>query len=220
MYHYVSELPFDADAIRIDLTVSPDLFRDHMQYLREQGYTTISLYQLDNALLYGEALPSKPIILTFDDGYKDHYVTVFPLLQELGFTGTFFIITGRPDEADPNYLTWAQIRQMSQAGMSMEAHSKTHQDLRERDYDFLVYELLGSIQSIEAYTGQEPHMFAYPVGFYDETTLQVLAQLPVWRAVTTQPGDLHTSDNRLELARVRIHGNTSVNGLATLLRPG
>jgi peptidoglycan/xylan/chitin deacetylase (PgdA/CDA1 family) len=220
MYHYVSELPADADATRIDLTVRPDMFRAHMDYLKTQGYSTISLYQLDDALLNGTPLPPKPIVLTFDDGYIDHYVNVFPILKQYGFTATFFIITGMPDNQIPGYMNWTQIREMADAGMSMEAHTKTHQDLRNRDYSFLVYELLGSIQSLQAYIGHEPHMFAYPVGHYDDTVLGVLKQLGIWRAVTTEHGDTETTDNRLELPRLRVSGDTGVNGLAYLLLSG
>jgi peptidoglycan/xylan/chitin deacetylase (PgdA/CDA1 family) len=217
MYHYVGELPPNPDATRIDLTVPLDMFRAHMEYLKEQGYTTISLYQLDDALLNGTPLPPKPVILTFDDGYIDQYINVFPLLRENGFTATFFIITGMPDNHEPGYMNWGQIREMANAGMGMEAHTKTHQDLRNRDYAFLVYELLGSIQSLQAYTGHEPHMFAYPVGHYDDMTLNVLRQLGVWRAVTTEHGSLETTDNRLEVPRLRVNGDTGVNGLDYLL---
>jgi peptidoglycan/xylan/chitin deacetylase (PgdA/CDA1 family) len=218
MYHYVSELPADADDVRTDLTISPDLFRAHMEALFYQGYTPISLYDLDNALLTGEQLPPKPVVLTFDDGYIDHYTNVFPVLEEYGFTGTFFIITSTADEANPAYVSWAQIAEMSSAGMDMESHTKTHPDLRSRDNDFLVYEMLGSIESLSAYTGKTPHMFSYPIGRYDDATLSVAQSLPIWRAVTTQNGYLMTTDNRLELPRLRIHNFTGVTGLLEILR--
>lgn len=217
MYHYVSPLPEDADAYRQDLTITPDVFRTHMQYLHDEGYSTISMYQLDEALMQGTPLPPNPIILTFDDGYIDAYTTVFPILREFGFNGTFFIITGRADANDPIYVNWQQIREMAATGMSMEAHTKNHVDLRGRDYDFLVYELLGNLESLSAYTGVESRMFAYPFGQYDTATLEVLRGLPVSRAVTTQAGMLHTTDNRLEMPRVRVNGDTSASGLAYLL---
>ena len=217
MYHYVSPLPEDADDIRTDLTVGPDVFRAHMQYLHDAGYNTISLYQLDDALMRGTRLPSRPVILTFDDGHIDHYTTVFPILREFGFTGTFFVITGLADANNPAYMSWAQIEEMSIAGMNMESHTKTHRDLRGRDHDFLVYELLGSIESLVAHTGRTPRMFCYPGGRYDDVTLQLVNEMDVWRAVTTQPGMDHTTDNRLEMSRVRISGNTGAGGLPYLL---
>jgi peptidoglycan/xylan/chitin deacetylase (PgdA/CDA1 family) len=217
MYHYVSNLPPDADATRVQLTVDPDMFRAHVRYMAEQGYTSISLYQMEDALMRGAPLPPRPIILTFDDGYIDHYTNVFPVLKEYGFTGTFFIITGRPDANDPAYMTWDEIREMADAGMSMESHTKTHRELRGRGYDFLVYELLGSLQSLAAHIGHMPHMFAYPVGRYDGETLNFLSQVPIWRALTTERGAFHTTDNRLEVPRLRINGNMGVGALASLL---
>jgi peptidoglycan/xylan/chitin deacetylase (PgdA/CDA1 family) len=218
MYHYVSDLPEDADEVRTDLTISPALFHAHMDALFYQGYTPVSLYDLDNALLTGMSLPAKPVVLTFDDGYIDHYTNVFPVLKQYDFTATFFVITGTADAADPVHLSWAQISEMSAAGMDMEPHTKTHADLRSRDYDFLVYQMLGSIESLQAYTGKTPHMFSYPIGHYDDLTLAVAGSLSIWRAVTTENGFLITTDNRLELPRLRIHDFTGVTGLLQLVR--
>lgn len=218
MYHYVSPLPDDADDIRVGLTVDPDMFRAQMERLSAEGYKTISLYDLHDALLWGTSLPPQPVILTFDDGYSDHYTAVFPVLRELGFSATFFIITGRQDAGDPAYMTWSQIEEMAAAGMHMEPHTKTHRELRGRDYDFLIYEILGSRESLEAHSGSAARMFSYPAGRYDDLTLQVADELDIWRAVTTQTGTLHTTDNRLEVPRLRVNPDTGVNGLLHLMR--
>jgi peptidoglycan/xylan/chitin deacetylase (PgdA/CDA1 family) len=217
MYHYVSTPPPGSDEYRINLSIEPTMFRQHLQYLKDNGYTTISLYDLDAALSEGAALPAKPVVLTFDDGYSDHYVNAFPLLREFGMTATFFIITDTADHGSPNYMTWAQIDEMAAAGMSIESHTKTHHELRGRTYDFLVYEILGSLESVRAHTNETGQMFCYPVGRYDDLTLSVLASTDVLRAVTTEFGVWHTTDNRLEVPRVRISYNTGVNALAGLL---
>ncbi len=218
MYHYVSELPSNADEIRRGLTVTPAIFKAHMQYLHDQGYTTISLYGLYDALTKGTVLPPKSIVLTFDDGYEDAYTNAFTVLKQFGFIGTFFVITSRPDANDPNYMSWSQIKEMSNAGMSMEPHTKDHLDLRQRDHDFLIYQMKGSIESLAAYTGRTPHMFDYPVGHYDAATLQVAKELGVWIGVSTANGDLQTTSARLHLPRLRISGNMSVGALASILR--
>lgn len=220
MYHYVSRPPEDADEYRIDLSLAPELFHQHMEYLFYQGYTPISLYQLHDALMTGTPLPPKPVILTFDDGYIDHYTNVLPVLREYGYTATFFVITGMIDSHNQDYMSWTQISEMVQAGMSIESHTRDHPSLNGRDYDFLVYQLLGAQQSIEYYTGRQPHMFCYPGGRYDDLVLTVLHTMPVWRAVTTQNGAFHTTDNVLELPRLRISNNTDVPGLAMLLETG
>jgi peptidoglycan/xylan/chitin deacetylase (PgdA/CDA1 family) len=217
MYHYVSPLPADADAVRVGLTLDPVQFRQHIEYLSQAGYNTVSLYEMDRALMNGEELPPNPVILTFDDGYAEHYNYVFPLLRDFGMTGTFFVITQFADNNTPNYLTWAQIAEMQAGGMSMEAHTKNHVDLRNRDFDYLVFEIAGSIESIEAHTASQSRMFAYPVGRYDNSTLAVMASTDVLRAVTTQLGTWQTSDNRLEVPRMRITNETTVSGLIYLL---
>jgi peptidoglycan/xylan/chitin deacetylase (PgdA/CDA1 family) len=218
MYHYVSNLPPDADATRVNLTVAPAMFRSQMQYLKDNGYHTISLYQLYDALMKGAPLPKKPIVLTFDDGYIDMYSNVFPMLKEFGFTGTFFIITAPVDENNTAYVTWGELRQMAGAGMSIEAHTKHHQDLRNRKEDYLTDEIQGSVDEIAAHIGQVPRMLAYPSGRYDTETLRVTRKLPVWMAVTTRRGALQVSNRLLELPRVRISGDTGMPGFESLLR--
>lgn len=218
MYHYVSAIPAGADRVRISLTVEPYIFRQQMAYLRDNGYQPISLYDLYGALMQGSPLPANPVVLTFDDSYIDHYTEVFPILREFGYTATFFVITARADANDPAHLNWEQIRTMADAGMSMESHTKNHAELDTRDYDFLLYEILGSLQSLAYYTGRQTHMFCYPVGRYDANTLDFLRTLPIWAAVTTQPGTLHTSDNLLETPRVRISHDTSLATFAYLLQ--
>ena len=217
MYHYVSELPTDADAIRVGLTVSPQMFRNHIEYLNIQGYSSVSLYEINLALEYGIPLPLHPVVLTFDDGHLDHYTNVFPLLNQYGFTGTFFIVSQFADDNRAGYMSWQQIAEMANAGMSMESHTKTHADLRERNYDFLIFEILGSIESIASHTGIEPRMFAYPVGRYDINTLTVLNSTRILRAVTTETGTTITTDNRLFLPRMRVTNETTISGLQYLL---
>ncbi len=220
MYHYVGTLPEDPDPYRIELTVSAQRFREHIEYLVSQGYSSVSLYEVNEALLNGTPLPPKPIVLTFDDGYLDHYTNVFPILRQHSFTGTFFIITGYADQGLPQYLSWPQIQEMARQGMSIEPHTKSHIDLRQRPREQLIYEIVGSIESIQAHTGQRGTVFAYPGGRYDQQTLSVIRETPVQLAVTTTHGAYLTTDNRYELPRLRISGEMSVTALAQLLRSG
>jgi len=217
MYHYISPLPPGADNIREGLTVSPETFREHIQYLSSEGYTSISLYEINEALKYGKPLPSKPIILTFDDSYTDHYTYAFPILKDFGFTGTFFVITDFTDNQNPNHMTWEQIKEMSDAGMSMESHTKSHSTLVDRSYEFLVWEIIGSIETIETHTSQRPAIFSFPVGKYDEETLKVLETTSIIRAVTTEYGTYHTMHDSVLSPRLRITGEMGVAGLRQLL---
>ncbi len=218
MYHYISTPPADADIYRQDLSVTPTRFHAQMAYLAAHGYHVISLYDLNLALRWGAPLPPNPVILTFDDGYRDAYTEAFPILQEFGYTATFFVITTRLDEGHPAYLSWSQAQEMIRAGMSIESHTKDHVDLRSRDQSFLAYQVLGSIESIEAHTGRRPQFFCFPAGHWDEGVLDVVRASGLWAAVTTEGGVDHTTDENLLLPRVRISGDTDLATFGVLLR--
>jgi len=217
MYHYISTPPDGEGAVRRDLSVSPEQFAAQLAYLKQAGYTSVSLEDLALALMVGAPLPGHPIVLTFDDGYRDAYTNAYPLLKEYGFTGTFFLVTSYIDEGNPNYVTWQQVAEMSAGGMSMEAHGYTHADMEGRDRDYLIWQMLGSKEAIEARTGKPVRFFCYPSGYYDDGAMQVLHELGYWGATTISLGQEHTSDSLFDLQRVRVRGAYSVERLAALL---
>jgi peptidoglycan/xylan/chitin deacetylase (PgdA/CDA1 family) len=217
MYHYISNPPADADAIRLDLSVTPANFRKQLQWLRENGYETISPDELAGALLRGAKLPARPILLTFDDGYADAYTNAFPILQELGFTGTFFVVTGFLDEGGGAYLTWDQAREMVEAGMYVENHSRSHKDMRARSHDWLVDQIQVPQERIEKNIGIRPRYFCYPSGGYDDGTVRELRAAGYMLAFTTADGTFAYTDNMLLVPRVRIRGSTTIEQFAHLM---
>ncbi len=220
MYHYISEPPEDADEYREDLSVTPQAFREQLQYLADNGYTTIDLYDLLLAVTRRQALPPKPVILTFDDGYVDHYTNAFPLLQEFGFKGTFFIITGWVDDGSPAHMNWAMIEEMAAAGMRMESHSRSHPNLTEAaDEEALIWQILGSQETLAAHIGYTPRFFCYPGGRYDDEVIAVLQGLDFWGAVTTASGKLHGHGDRYEWTRLRMRYTTSLPVFADFVDP-
>jgi len=210
MYHYVEDLPPGADHFRRDLTVTPENFAAQLDYLAEAGYHTITLTDLYRHLTEGYPLPDRPIILTFDDGYRDAYTVVFPLLQQHGFVGTFFVLASPAHLGNPDYLGWDMMREMANAGMEIQGHGRDHFDLRNRSYDFLVYQVLGIKEAVEYHTGQPVHFFCYPSGQYDDDVIAVLRSAGYWGAVTTEYGRVHTLDGIFTMHRVRIRGSDSL----------
>ncbi len=217
MYHRISVPPPGADRYRRDLSVPPEVFRAQLLYLKAQGYQTVSLLDLVYALTRGTPLPPKPIIITFDDGYRDNYENAFPILREVGFTGTFFVVTSLVDQGHPAYMTWEQLREMRAAGMEIGAHSRDHVELRGRSLDYLVWQVLGASQAIEAQLGFRPYAFSYPSGAYDDLAVQVVRSAHFWAAVTTRGGITHRTEDLLTLKRVRVRGNWGVEELAWAL---
>lgn len=217
MYHYTSDPPANADKYRLDLSVTPANLREQLEWLHENGYTTISLYQLASALANVATLPEKSVILTFDDGHRDNYENAFPLLQEFGMTATFFIITDLPDEWNEQYMTWPMIQEMAAAGMDMEIHTRSHPDLRERDADYLADQIGYAQDRLAAETQKTPRFLAYPGGAYDDATIAAVQQLDLWGAVRTSFGIEHQFDRRYKLDRVRVRNSTSLWQFVRLL---
>ncbi len=210
MYHYVSKLPPNPDIYRRALTVLPENFEAQLQYLAEAGYHTITLTDLYLHLTQGYPLPEKPIVLTFDDGYRDAYEVVFPLLLDYGFTGTFFVLATPAHFEWSEYITWAQMKEMSDAGMEIQSHGRDHVDLRNRSYDYLVYQTMGIQEAIQYHTGRLPRFFCYPSGRYDANLIAVLKSVGYWGAVTTEWGRTHTPEGLFGMPRLRIRGSDTL----------
>lgn len=217
MYHYVSVPPPNADIYRLDLSVTPDRFATHLLALSSTGYTTISLYDLLAHLTQGTPLPQKPVILSFDDGYRDNYENAFPLLQEFGMTATFFVVTDYINEGHSAYLTWEMAREMQAAGMHIESHGRTHVNLRNRKDSFLIWQALGSVETIESELGMRPRFITYPSGHYDANTIRIFKDLDFWAGLTTIQGATHSTDDLFQLKRVRVPGTTTGKILLQLL---
>jgi peptidoglycan/xylan/chitin deacetylase (PgdA/CDA1 family) len=214
MYHHVGELPPEADPIRQDLTVSRENFEAQLSYLSGLGFETIPLQDLIYYMTTGRPLPAKPIVLTFDDGYRDNYQVAFPLLQKYGYHGSFFVLTDFVDRGLEEYLTWPQIEELYGAGMEIASHSKDHPDLRDRSFDFLVWQLLGSRETLEAHIPEPVRFFSYPAGKYDDQVIAVLESSGYWGALVETQGAHHSAARPYELQRVRVRGSYSAEDFA------
>lgn len=212
LYHYVSWLPPDPDRVRIDLTVSPQDFEEHLRYLKEQRHTTITATDLWRALEAGGPLPARAVLLTFDDGYADAYSVVLPLLRRYGMTGTFFItlnLVGRP-----GYLTRDQVRALADAGMDVQSHAVDHVALRGLPPATQRYQLCTAQRILSEWTGRDVRHFAYPSGSYDDAAFAALRSCGFQSAYWTAGGSVQRSDRMLLLHRERVHGQ---GGLGALL---
>lgn len=217
MYHYLSVPPAGSDIYRRDLSVTPEQFAAHLDRLQAEGYTTISLYTLHAYLTQGVPLPPKPVILTFDDGYRDNYEQALPLLVARKLTATFFIVTEFIDRERPEYLSWAMVRELYTAGMSIEAHGVDHTTLRGRSQADLEYQALRSYETIQDRIGARPRFISYPAGEYDAATIAMFQSAGYWAGFTTVQGATHRSDELFTIHRVRIRSSTTPDELIKLL---
>ncbi len=204
MYHHVGDLPENPDTIRKDLTVSTANFTVQVQWLKTQGYQSITPDQLYAWLKNGTTLPSKSILFTFDDGYSDVFQNAVPVLEANGMTGSFGIITGYVGTAD--YATWDQILNAKSQGMQIVSHSYSHPDFSIKSPADQSYDITKSDSDFNAELGAVPAYFIYPYGKYNATTETLLQANQFLMSFTTAFGFVHSGENLLELPRIRVHG--------------
>lgn len=148
-------------------TVSPEVFESQIKYLHDGGYNVVPLSDLVLASEGKMILPSKPVAITFDDGWENQYVYAFPVLKKYNATATFFIFSNAMGHT--KWMTWDMVREMQNAGMTIGSHTKTHPYLKQiTDKVKLDEEIAGSKKIIEAQIGREVSLFAYPFGEYTE----------------------------------------------------
>ncbi len=162
------------------LCISPDVFEQHMKYLKDHGYRTVSMDDLQGFLQYRQALPKRSIIITIDDGYRSAYDIAYPLLKRFGYTATLFIYTDYVGVSD-KAITWDQLKEMSLDGFQIGSHTLSHSDLTmkkegESEEDYLARvekELIESKQIIDMNLTQDTMAIAFPFGRYDERILSM-----------------------------------------------
>ncbi|MEE8450752.1 MAG: polysaccharide deacetylase family protein [Thermoguttaceae bacterium] len=196
------------------LSVSPSMFRRQMAYLKERGYRTMALGRLCQDLEDNRPLPRKTVVLTFDDGYRNNYEQVMPILQEFGFTGTVFVVTGHvggrmdwnktPGVPDLQMASWEELRAMADAGLDIQAHTKTHPNLCRLTPEAAREEIGDSKEELENRLGKPVTLFAYPYGEHNSRIEQIVERLGFLGAVTAIVGRTHPGDGPQQLKRVNV----------------
>jgi len=210
LYHRV-RLPVAKDTARERLmTVTPKSFEHQMQSLVDGGYVPITPDQLLYALVTSTAkLPPKPVMLNFDDGYKDDFTTVLPILERLKLQATFYIVPAASKFG--GFMSPAMVKQAAESGyVTIGSHTVHHADLRSLSQEEREAELRDSRDLLQAWSGQLVNAFAYPYGYLNAKVEQDVAAAGYSIAFRTGSGADHTSSTRYELRRIQINENTDV----------
>ncbi len=215
MYHYIEPPAVGLSLVERGLTVRPEDFAAQMGYLHDRGYTTVSLYDLVEALRTGRALPERAVVLTFDGAHRSLLRYALPIMQPYGFTGTIFAITKGMDEGQALYLTWAQAKDLYNQGWKIEPHTRTHLQLAGRSRAVQWGELCGSLLDVAEHIGVTPRFIAYPSGYYDALTLRLVQRLGFWGGLTTRINRWHNAQTEFTLSRVRVLGTETLQQFAT-----
>ena len=165
VYHNIQTAADGRAVHSADLTMRPEIFVEQMQYLKDHKIPVVSLAALVDALEGKRVLPAHAVVLTFDDGRENQYRNAFPVLRKLGFTATFFPFTHAMDR-NPRYFTWAQLRELQQAGMTVGSHTSLHVRVdKMKDAKQMHDEVTGSRDLLREKLGTSAtESFSYPFG--------------------------------------------------------
>lgn len=192
MYHKIG------DELNNDAVISKERFAEQMAFLHQGKYNPLTLDELYGYLTEKKPLPLKPVVITFDDGYRDTYEVALPILKQYGFRSTMFI----PASEVGQNLTWQELREMKAAGMDIGSHSYTHRELAGRSREAQQQEIVKAKELLDRELNQNTRWFCYPYGTLDQTTKELLKANGVTVAVTINSGWVKAGDDPLTLQRV------------------
>lgn len=208
MYHRLAERP-DGNKY----TLSRSLFQTQMESLKDIGLRGVSVGQFLSEQRKGV------VVLTFDDGNRSDAEYAWPILQELGFSATFYVTTRHIGE-HRSRIGWSQLRNLAQSGAEIGCHGRTHCFLDTSDAHVLQYEIAEAKKLLEDGIGSAVDHFSLPGGRYRVETLRVCADSGFRSVAGSRPGYCAVSDHRhlVVLDRFVIHRGRSQHYLRQVLK--
>jgi peptidoglycan/xylan/chitin deacetylase (PgdA/CDA1 family) len=212
MYHVIARPP--SGAPYPDLYVSRRDFALQVRWLARRGFHAVTLRRVYDYWRNGDTLPSKPVVLTFDDGYRSTYTAALPVLKSTHWPG---VVNLKVDNTKDQWgLPPALVRLLIAARWEIDAHTITHPDLTTVNDARLRREVSGSRSFIRRTFGVAADFFCYPSGRYDRRVIRAVREAGYLGATTTEfglgrPSELYTLD------RIRIKGSDGLAGFAAKL---
>lgn len=230
MYHRVGD---PRDAAERTYCIEPAKFRAHITALAAGGYHALPIEQF-LAWLDGDSAAAGPgsFVLTFDDGFADLHEHVFPLLREVGWSATIFLVAGLIGAEDRwaralgaarplrPLLSRDQIAAMAAAGFSFHSHSMTHRSLTGLSDAELLDEIAGSRERLKTLLGSGVDLFAYPYGHHDERVVGAVRAAGYRAAFSVQPGFNRRGVDAYRIRRLDVYGGDSPRALMRKLAFG
>lgn len=210
MYHHIGPLPTGFDPF---LNIPAEMFENQLRWLARKSFTSIHLSDWIAYQREGKSLPAKPVVLTFDDAYRDTAEFAFPLLKKHGFKGTLFVVTnhiGGTNKWDlplgvseQPLMTAEEIRYWASNGIEIGSHSQAHPDLRHCTPEQIREEMIHSRNCLEQLLDSPVRVLAYPYGYLDDRAVNA-ARTIYEAALTCDLGINVLSTDPLQLKRATI----------------
>jgi len=214
MYHAVEDAPRPPKYKHFYVLAAE--FAGQMRMLKRAGYTPLTFGELASARRGEAALPPKPVLLTFDDGYANLASNVHPLLHELGFPYTVFLVSERvggandwvaPEGYEPTpLLAWDEILRMQRdGGVDFQAHTASHRYLTRLPADEARREMVSDKDALEQRLQTPMTTLCYPYGDHDDAVVALAREAGYTQAVTTEFGRVRRADDPLRLPRISVY---------------
>ena len=208
MYHVIKEFSGTYE----DLYLNPEHFQEHLDYFEAHGIHPVTLSDVYDNWYNNKPLPDKPIVLTFDDGYRSVYTEAFTRMVQRGYPGVFFLYTDYIN-VDESCLSYDMVHDMVSNGMEIGSHTVSHCDLPAQSEDGLRHELGDSLTGLEEITGTTIKFIAYPSGHNNDNVRRMTKEVGYLGAVTTEYGVASASDDIFGLKRIRIDKGNDASAL-------
>ena len=215
-YHYIRVNPDRNDRMGFALSVTPSDFAAQMDWLAQSGYHPITTEDLYLYLAGAQGLPSKPVILTFDDGYADFYTTALPILRSHDFRAVSYVVSGFVGVS--GYMTAAQIREADRSGIEIGSHTVNHANLANLSAAAVHSQLVQSKVFLEQVVEHPVVSFCYPSGKYTAAVAWAVADAGFHDATTTRFGYSYTLASRYVWSRLRVSGGEPLDQFAAAVR--
>lgn len=178
LYHnFVATVP-EEDPDNFEYINTPESFEENIKVFIENGYTIISLSELNDIVDGKMEPPKKPIVITFDDGYYSNYEYIYPILQKYNVKASIFVVTDKiGKEIDGiKYLSWEDCLEMQNSGLvEIFSHSKRHIFYNKVPVRELRDDVVESYKVIEENLEKKDFKaFAYPYGANTAETVRAL----------------------------------------------
>ncbi|HCL5252301.1 TPA: polysaccharide deacetylase family protein [Salmonella enterica] len=229
-YHHILRDEENTRFRHTSTTTSVRAFSNQMTWLRDMGYTTLTMYQLEGYVRNNSNLPARAVVITFDDGLKSVSRYAYPVLKQYGFKATAFIISSRikryPQKWDPTSLQFMSVSELKAIRDVFDVQSHTHflhrvdrrrhPVLLSRSYHNILFDFERSRRALAQFN---PHVFylSYPFGGYNAKAIKAAGDAGFHLAVTTVKGKVKPGDNPFLLKRLYILRTDSLESMARLI---
>lgn len=190
-------------------TVSPENFDRQMAYLQSHGFNVISFDELVQTTVSKRSLPKKSVVITFDDAYVDNYTEAFKVLKKYGFPAIIFAPSDLIDT--PGHLSWDQMREMMNSGVTFGSHSRFHSYLPEHPEKRQRDEIAQSKRILEEHLGVPVKYFGYPIGGFSDPIKKIVKESGYQGAAATNRGYDRFNKDVFEMNRVRFSDKDNRN---------